>query len=677
MKIFKYLSYYKDLLILFLISKIDKFCDKKLTYKDKIIDTVRVDDCDVLVDMLKNDFKPIIAIHKSKPMQTFKFILKSGKSLVCADKHIVYKFNSDGEYSQIFVDNLYVGDKIDTEDGQDIVESVQQFNIKTSMYDISIASENQTYYTNGILSHNTTTTVAFLLWYLTFHVSRNVAIMANKKTTATEIVSKLTNTLYHLPFFLKPGIVNINKNHIVLDNGCQLLSQATTKTAQIGFTIHILFLDEFAHVPVNIVDDFWRSVYPTLSSSLVSQCIISSTPNGIANKYYELWDGAIKNENSFVPYKVLWWQVPGHDENWERQMRLDYGDDEFNQEFNLQFNVSSKLLLNSTDIMFMDRIKQTYSWLELAKSLLDTEVYSPLTWVDGFDPEEDFDRKTTRFLISADLGEGKQSDENKKPDYNVFHVYKIEPCSIAHLRKLRKDQYSIKNMFRFRQVGTYRDNIGGESLCAKVTRDLVFNVLGEDICKISVELNFNGNNYVRIVSKHENYYEDVWVHTYHTKPIPEQKLPPLKIGYKTNNNKDFYCKLTKSIIKDRLLIIDEPVSISEFSTFGRDKKGKYKGIATKDDTVMGHVGVSHFYDTDEYESWLYDLLEDMPDSDFKRMVYDLLDMAEFDDSEVSDDDFNMMYNINNNPYNIFGNDNQINNVGIQNFSWNDIPPHLK
>ena len=106
----------------------------------------------------------------------------------------------------------------------------------------------------------TTTISAFFAWYLCFHTDRNLAILANKQATSVEIVRKVKEVFKGLPYFLKPGIENIQALGMRLDNGCMLTSQATTENAQIGFTIHILYIDEFAHIRPTVTGPFWRSV---------------------------------------------------------------------------------------------------------------------------------------------------------------------------------------------------------------------------------------------------------------------------------------------------------------------------------------------------------------------------------------------------------------------------------
>ena len=44
-------------------------------------------------------------------------------------------------------------------------------------------------------------------------------------------------------------------------------------------------------------------------------------------------------------------------------------------------------------------------------------------------------------------------DELKDNDYNVCNIFRIELKSIAQLKKLRKDELIIKNMFRIVQIG--------------------------------------------------------------------------------------------------------------------------------------------------------------------------------------------------------------------------------
>ncbi|MCK9446509.1 terminase family protein, partial [bacterium] len=240
-------------IILFLIQLIEKWEYRHMSLDEndiqkKILDTI-------LLSNLKIDtpqgFKPIKEIHKTQPYQLWKIETENGLSLECADKHII--FNNQGE--QTFVKDLRIGHYIKTKNGLDKILSIKRLPFKVSMFDVTVDSYEHEFYSNDIVSHNTTTISAYFAWYLCFHNDRNLAILANKQATAFEIVNKVTDVFKGLPFFLKPGITSIGAGGMRLDNGCFLMSQATTKTAQIGFTIHVLYADEFAHIQKNIATE--------------------------------------------------------------------------------------------------------------------------------------------------------------------------------------------------------------------------------------------------------------------------------------------------------------------------------------------------------------------------------------------------------------------------------------
>lgn len=493
-------------------------------------------------------------------------------------------------------------------------------------------------------SGKTTTIAAYFAWYMCFHSDRNLAILANKQTTAFEIVGKVIDVFKGLPFFLKPGIINAGAGGMKLDNGCMLTSQATTKTAQIGFTIHVLYADEFAHIQKSIARHFWRSVYPTLASSEVSQCIISSTPNGTDNVFFDIWDRSQKGMNDFMSIRVDWWEVPGHDEEWKQRMIANFGEENFAQEFGLDFNqAGSNLLLRGSDLKFLSRLEKEYVFHDLEKTDLDDLLYRNLKWDPGFDPNAEFNSKEHRFVLSIDTGEGKDEDELKDNDYNVCNIFRIEPKSIAQLKKLRKDELIIKNMFRIVQIGLYRDNIKDEENCAKVTRSIVFEQFGEELCKVLIEMNFNGKHFLDKFSEHDKYDESVVLNTYHTKPIPGERTPRKKPGFKTGANKDFYCKLGKKLVSQRILIINEKETLKEFKAFGKNKHGSWKGLGVHDDIAMSTVNISHLFDESEYDDWLFDFLDEMEDSDIKRYINELLEKYS-ENSDMSDEAFKELYN---------------------------------
>ena len=493
-------------------------------------------------------------------------------------------------------------------------------------------------------SGKTTTIAAFFSWYLCFHNDRNLAILANRQNTAFEIVNKVTDVFKGLPFFLKPGIISITGGGMRLDNGCYLTSQATTKTAQIGFTMHVLYADEFAHIMPNIADDFYRSVYPTLASSEISQCIISSTPNGEENVFFEIWDKSQRGQNSFMPIRVDWWEVPGHDDAWAEKFKKDFGEERFAQEFGLDFNRGgSNLLLSGADLAFIKRIEKEYVFHELGNTNLDESLYRNLKWHPDFDPNAIFNSKEHRFVVSIDTGEGKDEDERKDNDYNICNIFKVEPKSINQLKRLRNSELRIENMFRLIQVGLYRDNIKDEENCANVTKSVIFDQLKGELCKLLIEMNFNGKFFLDKFSEHDSFDDSVILHTYHTKPILGEKPPRKKAGFKVGQDKDFFCKIGKKMVSQRILILNEFETVKEFKAFGKNRKGNWRGLGVHDDIAMSALNTSRLYNESEYGEWLYDFLDEMEPSPVKKLMNELLDKF-VDDVEIDDKDFISMYN---------------------------------
>lgn len=155
----------------------------------------------------------------------------------------------------------------------------------------------------------------FMLHTILFNNDKNIMIVANKGDTAVEIVDKIKSIYTLLPFFIKPGIKTWNQKSLTFDNGCRFKTSARTKTPAIGFTIDVLYLDEFAHIPSNIIEPYYTAAFPTVSAVLNSKIIITSTPNGM-NLFHKLLTDAERPDgdplkNNYKAMRVYWHQVPG------------------------------------------------------------------------------------------------------------------------------------------------------------------------------------------------------------------------------------------------------------------------------------------------------------------------------------------------------------------------------
>ena len=273
----------------------------------KIINTISVYNLRVMTD---SGFQPVSDIHITQPYRHW-YLKTKDFDLYCADNHIVFNHNFD----EVFVKDLKVGDYIQTQSGLQRVMMVKLKRFKSSMFDLTVDHPDHRFYTNGILSHNTVSSAIFILHTILFSNDKNVMIVANKGDTAVEIVDKVKSIYTLLPFFLKPGIKIWNQKSLTFDNGCRIKTSARTKTPAIGFTIDLLYLDEFAHIPSNIIEPYYTAAFPTVSAVQNSKIIITSTPNGM-NLFHRLLTDAERPEgdpqrNNYKPMRVYWYQVPG------------------------------------------------------------------------------------------------------------------------------------------------------------------------------------------------------------------------------------------------------------------------------------------------------------------------------------------------------------------------------
>jgi hypothetical protein len=81
-------------------------------------------------------------------------------------------------------------------------------------------------------------------------------------------------------------------------------------------------------------DEFFASVFPTISSGETTKILFTSTPNGL-NHYYKTCIGAKEGTNGYAYVEVPWQRVPGRDQNWynETISAMDFDYEKFAQEF--------------------------------------------------------------------------------------------------------------------------------------------------------------------------------------------------------------------------------------------------------------------------------------------------------------------------------------------------------
>lgn len=467
----------------------------------------------------------------------------------------------------------------------------------------------------------TVTSSIFIAWYLCFHSDRNIMVVANKLATTSEIVDKIKTVLKNLPFFMKPGIIAGGVTGMRFDNGCRLFSQATTKTAAIGFTIHLLFADEFAHIHSNFLLPFYRSIYPTLASSQISRIIICSTPNGM-NLFYEIYQGAIEHKNSYFPIRVDWWQVPGRDEAWKAREIGNLGSEElFNQEYGNQFLASSRLLFDSHTLMLMKRVSKEFKCKE-TDSFLDYPEYNDnLKWLPDFDPGDAWNGKD-KFVFAVDVGDGVGRD------FSVINIFNVVPQSIASVRKTR-DWEDETSFFRLNQVGIFRSNTQSVEELAKVLELLVFDLFEPENCKVVLEINFKGNIVFEKLSKNPEFFPEIFLYTRHSMANTN-----LKMGVKMQkDNRETFCRELRNLVKSKKITINEKRTFDELSSFGISSAGRYESQLSHDDVAMSCVNLVSLFDTTDY----FEMVEEKYDN--TSQIYKLAVEKVMTESDRGGDDF--------------------------------------
>ena len=262
-------------------------------------------------------------------------------------------------------------------------------------------------------SGKSTIVVSYLLHYAIFNDNVNIAILANKASTAKDLLDRLQTAYENLPRWLQQGVLTWNKASLELENGSKIIAASTSASAVRGGSYNIIFLDEFAFVANHIADQFFSSVYPTISSGKNTKVIIVSTPHGM-NHFYKLWHDAERQKNEYIPTEVHWSDVPGRDDEWKRQTIANTSEQQFKVEFECEF-------LGSVDTL-------------ISPSKIRTMVYEqPRISNQGLDVFEDV-QKDHSYVISVDVARGVGSD------YSAFTVIDITTFPHSLVAKYRHNE---------------------------------------------------------------------------------------------------------------------------------------------------------------------------------------------------------------------------------------------
>ena len=291
----------------------------------------------------------------------WKMKLSNGYELSCADDHIVFDYNMN----EVFVQDLKVGDLVMTDDGPCEVTSIKDLGYQENMYDVGVNSDNHRYYSNGILSHNTTCAAIYLTWYAMFNSDKTILISAHKYSGAQEIMQRIRYVYEECPDFIRAGSTGYNKGSIEFDNKSRIVSTTTTENTGRGMSISLLYLDEFDFVSPNIASEMWASISPTLATG--GSAIITSTPSNDEGQFAQIWKEANNrfdahgNEqelgsNGFFPFFATWKDHPDRDEEWAAAERSRLGESRFRVEHLCEFITHEETLINGIKLSEMEGI---------------------------------------------------------------------------------------------------------------------------------------------------------------------------------------------------------------------------------------------------------------------------------------------------------------------------------
>ena len=414
-----------------------------------------------------------------------------------------------------------------------------------------------------------TTVVAYLLHYALFNDSVNIGILANKASTARELLGRLQLAYENLPKWMQHGILVWNKGNVELENGSKILAASTSASAVRGMSFNILFLDEFAFVPNHVAEQFFASVYPTITSGKSTKVIIISTPNGM-NHFYKMWEDARNGKNGYVTNEVHWSQVPGRDAKWKEETLKNTSKRQFAQEFECDF-------LGSADTLISPAKLQAIPFEDPIQSNAGLDVYER-------------SKEGHEYIITVDVARGIGGD------YSAFLVFDITTLPYKIVAKYRDNEIKpvlfpsviiqVAKEYRFPYILVEVNDIG-DSIAATLNYDLEYpNVL---MCAMRgragqvVGQGFSGTK---------------------TQLGVKMSITVKKIG----------CSNLKALLEDDKLTFKDFDILRELTTFIQRKQSWEADDGYHDDLVMCMV----------LFSWLVmqDYFKEMTDQDVRRRIYE-------------------------------------------------------
>jgi len=425
----------------------------------------------------------------------------------------------------------------------------------------------------------TITAAACILWYTLFQSNKTVAILANKSSAAREVLYRYQIMYELLPIWMQQGVKTWNKGDIELENGCRIFTAATSASGIRGKSVNWLYIDEAAIIPNTVADEFFTSVYPTISSGETTKILLTSTPLGY-NHFWKFWNEAEQKLNGFIPLFIPYWKIPGRTEEWATEQKAMLGELKFNQEVLCKFLGSSNTLINPDVIGRMS-----------AK----TPIYSK----DGLDVLEE-PQKGNVYVLIADTSRGVGGD------YCAFTVTDIS-----------KYPYTV--------VAKYRNN----KVSPLLYPDIIHKV-AKDYNKayVLVEINDNGQQVADSLYM-DLEYENMFFVGASSKSgqfLSSGHSQGATLGVRTTRLvKRLGCTAFKGLVENNKLLIHDAEIISEISTF-IEVRGTHKADEGYHDDLVMTLVLLGWAANDPY-------FKELTDSNLRKVLFE--DQAKIIEEELT------------------------------------------
>jgi hypothetical protein len=280
-------------------------------------------------------------------------------------------------------------------------------------------------------SGKTTTITIYALWLVCFQADKRVTIIANKESTAKEVFARIRMAYEQLPVYLKPSMKSWRKDGFLLANDSAITISTTSAAGPRGSSSNLLIIDEMAHCPTELMKELWKSAIPIISSSKKSQIVAISTPNGTDNKFYDLYEEALKKNSEWNLERVDWNDVPGRDEAWRLQTIASLGSvEDFEQEFGNAFILPGKSVV---DLSYLDALK--------------AQSKDPILVNDnGFYKIYELPKPGDLYIIGVDVGEGIGRSNTVAQILNVTNLQNIKQAAVYATNSMSPFHFGTKLM---------------------------------------------------------------------------------------------------------------------------------------------------------------------------------------------------------------------------------------